>query len=473
MESTKIRVDQETTTHPPGTTAEETLDDSARDTGAAPPKRNGREQRNPGIWSVSYRALTIGLILTVTGTAFEALAVATIMPATAKDLGGFAYYGWAFSAFMLTNLVGVAVAGAEADRQGPLRPFILGAVLFSMGLVVGGLAPVMPVVIVGRAVQGFGGGILGSIAYVAIGRGYPEQAKPQMLAVLSTAWVVPGLISPAIAGLVAQYIGWRWVFLGLVPLPLIAMALTLPTLRRLDCIATTARDWKRVWAALQLAGGVALLITGVGLHAPLLAVPLALLVAVLGWQALRRLVPAGTMRAAPGLPAIVATSCLLNLAFFGVDAFVPLALTSTLGQTLAFAGIALTTATVGWTTGAWTQAHFARDGDRRRLVTLGLLLVALGTIGTAATLDPRVGPWVALASWGIAGLGMEMSFSTISLAALEASPKGQMGDATASVQLANMLGTALSTGSGGVLIAYVTSIARPVGTGIAIQDLLM
>ena len=171
----------------------------------------------PGIWSSTHRSLTIGLILTVSGAAFEALAVATTLPATIKDLGGLALYGWAFSAFMLANLIGITVAGAEADRQGPARPFIAGIATFVLGLLVVGLAPSMLVFILGRAVQGFGAGVISSVAYIGIGRGYPEAAKPRMLAVLSSAWVVPGLIGPALAGLISDFAGWRWVFLGLVP----------------------------------------------------------------------------------------------------------------------------------------------------------------------------------------------------------------------------------------------------------------
>src|SRR5215210_955688 len=100
-----------------------------------------------GIWSRSNRSLTIGLIMTVVGVAFEALAVATTLPATTRDLGGLALYGWAFSAFMLTNLIGITIAGAEADRQGPARPFIAGIATFVLGLIVVGLAPSMAIVI--------------------------------------------------------------------------------------------------------------------------------------------------------------------------------------------------------------------------------------------------------------------------------------------------------------------------------------
>jgi MFS family permease len=80
---------------------------------------------------------------------------------------------------------------------------LAGLALFAVGLVVGGTAPNMPVLVAGRAVQGLGAGVVPAVAYVAISRCYPEECRPRMFAVLSTAWVVPGLIGPAVAALVA------------------------------------------------------------------------------------------------------------------------------------------------------------------------------------------------------------------------------------------------------------------------------
>jgi MFS family permease len=407
----------------------------------------------PGIWSGTHRSLTIGLILTVSGAAFEALAVATTLPATIKDLGGLALYGWAFSAFMLANLIGITVAGAEADRQGPARPFIAGIATFVLGLIVVGLAPSMAIVILGRAVQGFGAGVISSVAYIGIGRGYPEEAKPRMLAVLSSAWVVPGLIGPALAGLISDIAGWRWVFLGLVPFLIIGAILTLPSLRRLSSGHAAARDWSAYIAALRLSVGAGLALAGLGQSArPIIALALIVAGAALGLPALLRLLPAGTLRAAPGLPAAIAAHGLLNLAFFGVDAFVPLALISIRGQIASVAGIALTTATIGWTTGAWVQAHLAAVRSRRGLEMTGLALIALGIVGVIATLALDVPALLAALAWSVAGLGMGLAFSTNSLVVLEAAQPGQEGTAASALQLANVLGVAVGAGVGGVII---------------------
>src|SRR5262249_5521946 len=82
-----------------------------------------------GLWSAQHRALPAGLVLTITFIASEALAVVTIMPVVAHDLGGLGLYGWVFSAFMLGSVLGIVAAGRQADRHGPGRPFLGGLAL--------------------------------------------------------------------------------------------------------------------------------------------------------------------------------------------------------------------------------------------------------------------------------------------------------------------------------------------------------
>jgi MFS family permease len=173
----------------------------------------------------------------------------------------------------------------------------------------------------------------------------------------------------------------------------------------------------------------------------------------------------------------VATHGLLNMAFFGVDAFIPLALTEVRGQTVAAAGLPLTAATLTWTTGAWIQAHFAKSHSRRSTTVVGLLIIVLGIVLSIAVLSPAVPALLASVAWGVAGLGIGLAFSTISLVVLETAPAGQEGSASSAMQLANMLGVALGTGIGGVIIGDAGGSAAGAGgaaqAGIFIQSLLM
>jgi MFS family permease len=293
-----------------------------------------------------------------------------------------------------------------------------------------------------------------------------------MLAVLSSAWVVPGLIGPALAGVISDIAGWRWVFLGLVPFLLVGAVLTLPSLRQLSGGHAAPRDWSTYLAALRLSVGAGLALAGLGQAAqPIIALVLIVAGVALGLPALLRLVPKGTLLAAPGLPAAIAAHALLNLAFFGVDAFVPLGLISIRGQIASVAGIALTTATIGWTSGAWVQAHLAARRSRRGVEITGLGLIALGIVGVAATLALAVPALLAAVAWGVAGLGMGLAFSTNSLVVLEAAQPGQEGTAAAALQLGNVLGVAIGAGIGGVIIGSAgPTVALP---NILIQDTIM
>ena len=155
------------------------------------------------------------------------------MPTITEDLHGDTLYGAAFAAFMLANLVGIVVAGEQADRRGPVASFLVGVVGFGAGLLVAGLAPSMPVLILGRVLQGAGAGGLAATSYVAIGRGFAPERQPKLFALLSAGWVLPSLVAPAAAGVVSDHWGWRWVFLGLLPLVAVLMVLALPALVRL------------------------------------------------------------------------------------------------------------------------------------------------------------------------------------------------------------------------------------------------
>jgi len=415
------------------------------------------EGREPGLFAPQRRALTTGLVLSITFVASEALAVVTVMPVAAHDLGGLRLYGWVFSGFMLGSVIGIVLAGREADRRGPAVPFVAGLVLFGSGLAVAGLAPAMGVLVAGRVLQGLGAGAVPSVAYAAIGRSLPGPLRARMMAVLSTAWVLPGLAGPALAAEVARAFGWRWVFLGLLPVVAVAGSIAVPALIRLGPPGTAGAGEHRLIDALRTAGGAALLLAGLTLAAGsgqiLAGCALILAGAAAGLPALRRLLPPGTLAARPGLPATILTRGLLTFTFFGADAYVTLAVTAIRHRSPAFAGIAVTGATVSWTTGAWVQARLNDKWEGRRLVRTGLVIVLAGIGGMALALRPAIPAEAALAAWTVAGLGMGLAYAPISLMMLRKAPPGQEGRSSASLNLADVLGTAIGIGVGGAAVA--------------------
>jgi MFS family permease len=412
--------------------------------------------------------LTAGLVLAVVAVAFEGLAVTTVMPTVVRDLGGLADYGWAFSAFMLANIVGITVAGRRTDRVGPGAPFAAGAVIFAVGLCLAGLAPTMRALIGARTVQGAGGGALSSVIYAGVARAYPEDRRPRMLAMLSTAWVVPGLVGPAVAGVVADHASWRLVFFGLVPIIALAVALTLPALATLAPAGTPDAGGTSPRFALLLSGGLVLSLLGLQQR----ELPIALLLLVGGIAiarpGFRQLMPAGTLASAPGLPAAIAAMGLVSIAFLGTETFFPLLVTEVHHRSSTLAGLALSAATFTWTAGSWVQARLAPDRSRRGLVAAGALVLAVGLAGLVLPLVDATPLWAGVVAWALAGLGMGIAHATISLVVLAAAAAGREGAAAASMQLASVLGVALGAGAGGAAIAIATARGWGPRTGFGI-----
>ena len=432
-------------------------------------------RRDPAdsLWRADRRALTLGLVLTITLVGFEALAISTVMPIVADELGGLELYGWVFTAFMLGSLIGIVMVGSAIDRGGLVAPFAAGLGLFGIGLLAGGLAPAMWFLVIARFIQGLGAGTIQPIAYVAIGRSLPDALRPRMFATLSTAWILPGVVGPAIAGFIGEAVGWRLVFLGLLPLIAVSGAVTLRALRAvvvpagIDEHTAAVASRARLPLAVAVALGAGLLTLGLTSGQPLLAAPLAIVGIVVGVGALRRLTPPGTLVAKPVLPAAILLRGILTCAFFSVDAFVALMIVDWRGQSATAAGLALTAATISWTAGAWTQARGAHRWPTHRFVRAGFAVVSLGLAGMLLTLIPEV-PWeFSIVAFAVAGFGMGLGYSPLALITLrEASPETQ-GAATSSLSLTDSLGTALGTGFTGAMVAASVRATGNAEAGLA------
>lgn len=413
-----------------------------------------------GVWSPGRRRLTAALVLTITLVAFESLAIATVMPVVSDDLGGLGLYGWVFSGFFLGSLLGIVLAGRAADRRGTRLPFVTGLALFTVGLVVGGAAQSMGMLVAGRIAQGMGAGVIPAVAYATVARSYPPDLRPRVFAVFSTAWVVPGLVGPAAASAIEHATSWRVVFLALLPLVALAAFLAVPVLsdRIADGRAEPGPDPAepesddRRRDAVILVAGVALVLGGLGAHQPALAVALVVIGALPAAWAFVRLVPEGTVSLHPGLPAAVAARGILTFAFFGTDAYVSLAVTDAHDADTWVAGLALTGATLAWTTGAWVQQRLVVQHGPRWLVRRGLVIIAVGIAGMIVGLG-SVPVGVIVGAWTVAGLGMGLSYAPISVTVLGTAAPGQEGKASASLQLTDVLGVALGTGLAGVFVA--------------------
>lgn len=406
----------------------------------------------PSILSPAYRATTIGMVALVSLHGFEALAVAAAMPTVAHDLDGLRLYALAFGGTLATSVIGMTLSGRWSDQQGPARPLWMGLACFIAGLLVAGFAQQMPVLVLGRLMQGLGAGAISVALYVLVGRSFPEPMRPRVFAAFSAGWVVPSLIGPSISGLIVQHLGWRWVFL-IVPLLAIPAALLLrPALRQVGVVAAGSTGRNVVpWAVGASLGALTLYIGGQqkGWLAPALLVPALAVLALCSWK----LLPTGTLTLRRGLPSVIALRGIAASAFFGCEAFLPLLLQRERGLTPLLAGVALSLGALGWFAGSWLQGHQQRGWSRRQLLQSGALLMCVGIVATSLAIQPGMPLWSAMVGWVLTGLGMGLIYPSLSVLTLSLSAPAHQGANTSALQLSEALGVATTLAVSGSLFA--------------------
>ncbi|HEV7648624.1 MAG TPA: MFS transporter [Actinophytocola sp.] len=413
------------------------------------------------LWGGAYRATTIGITMLVTIAAFEHLGVSTAMPSIVSDLHGEALYSWPFTAFLAASVMATVLSGRVSDRLGPVPALFAGPALFLAGLVIAGFASGMPMLLAGRVLQGLGLGTQTVAIYVLVALVYPPVRRPAVFGLLAAAWVIPSLVGPTAAGLITEHAGWRWVFLGIAPFAVAGVILLLPAIRSLPEADPTPSAVRRGVgpAAVATAFGISAL-SWAAQHpsAGTLWLGLAGLAALV--PGLRVLLPRGTFTARPGLPATVLARGVLAGAFFGVEAYVPLVLTSVHGFSPALAGVPLTVGACGWAAAShWQGRHVGIP--RPVLVRVGLTTLAIGLAGTALAGPHWSTGWLLLPFWLIAGASMGLAYPSISVLGLDYAAPRDRGFVSSALQVADMTMSATMVGAGGVMLATLASTADP------------
>ncbi|TXC66746.1 MFS transporter [Piscinibacter aquaticus] len=360
-------------------------------------------------------------------------------------------------------------SGATGAARGLLRPRALA--VFSVGLLVAGLANGMVAIAAGRVLQGLGSGMLGVALYVGVGQIVPKPLHPRLFALFAAAWVVPGPVGPPIAALLVEWFGWRSVFLVVALIVPVAAALLLPSLRVSPEKQAPPRTHSAlVWAALAAAG--ALLLNAAGSAASLAGtLAMGAAGALVALMAARPLLPRGSLAAAPGLPSVIALRGLLAAGFGTAEAFVPLYLNRAHDWSLAQAGVALSVGAVCWSAGSAVQARLKAERTRQRGLSAGLALVAAGTaIVTLPALLP-VPAAVLVAGWAVAGFGIGLSFPMLSVLTLQLSPAEEQGRNASALQLADALTSSAALALAGALFAHGGGFVAVMAVAVALPSL--
>ena len=428
-----------------------------------------------GIFHRSYLLVTLGACALVFLAAFESLAVTTIMPLVSRELDGAGLYALAFAGPLATGVIGMVAAGSWSDRKGPVGPLLAAVGMFVLGLLIAGTAGTMPVLVSGRLVQGLGGGGLTVALYVVIARVYPPVLHPKIFAAFSAAWVIPSLVGPFAAGVVAQLAGWQWVFLGVVGLVVPALLLTAPALRGLRGTPGAATGEPAAVepaaggsrppggpAKLALAALAALAVLGLNLSAgvPGAGGVLAGAAVAVALLAVRPLMPRGTLTARRGLPSVILTRGLASAAFFGAEVYLPYLLVERYAFAPTFAGLTLTGGAIAWAAASAVQGRLGTRLEHRKAVRIGSALV-LGAVVLALVTTVLAWPAVvAIAGWIFAGGGMGLMYPRLSVMTLALSTKDTEGFNSSAMSISDSLGGALAlAGTGIVFAAFSTTTA--------------
>ena len=423
--------------------------------------------RGDGPLSRTYLEVTLAVLALVTIVAFESMAVSTAMPTVARELDAVRSYGFAFSVMLTAQLLGIVLAGVWSDRSGPLPGAVTGQALLAGGSALCGCATTFPMFLVGRALSGLGGGLLVVMLYVIAGRVYPEAIRPRLFTLVSAAWVLPSLLGAPISAFLTTHLSWRWVFWGVVPPVLLTMAALAHARRRVDHSSLTAsvgtRDHRAhvraAWAGVGIAAAAGAVqygthelrlewsaktgVAAVGVVGVVLVAPL--------------LVPAGTWLMRRGLPSVMLARALFTAAFYAGVTYVPLFLVGQRGLSLQTAGLSLALGAIGWAGGAWYQGHDTLHLPRHRLVEVGGALLTAGLLVLSAVAWLELPWWLTPVGLVLTGVAMGLGVTTTTVLALELSPVEEHGEASSSLQLADVLGSVL-----GIAAATAVFAARHV-----------
>lgn len=426
----------------------------------------------------AHLPLAVGAVALETLGAFENRAVGTTLPTMVRHFHAVGSFGLANAAPMVTYLVLLAVAGGWADRRGPGPVLRTGVLVFvSAQLLVGG-AVGMPMVVLGRLLSGVAEGLLDVSLLVLVARALPAELRPRIFALFSAMWILPSVLGPPVAGAVTQYASWRWVFLGAVVLVVPTWLALRPALRDAAEAEPAEPRQEQVRAtALWSAGAAAAVLALTLLADHLWALPLTVAAAAALAVCAARLLPTGTFRAARGIPAVILLRAVLGASFAATGGYLPLLLTVVRGFGATTAGVSLSITGVSWAFGSWLQGR-DRSRGRVRLLRWGFTALTAGLAGTTLLAVTALPAGLGLACWALAGTGMGLSASTLSVLTMNLSPDNAQGRNASAVQAASSLsiatayavgGTALAAGSAGpaVFLAILAGATAVAAFGLA------
>jgi EmrB/QacA subfamily drug resistance transporter len=405
------------------------------------------------------RMLTVvGLVASLGMGALEATVVSTAMPTVIGELHGIEHYAWVTTAYLLASTVVVPIVGKLADIYGRKPLILFGIALFLAGSTASGVCQSMTQLILFRALQGLGAGVMQPMALTIVGDIFDLEERARMQGVFGAVWGVSGLIGPLLGGFIVKYLSWRWVFYINLPFGLLAAALISTQLW--ESVEKKPRKLDVLGAITCSAAVVALLLAAEGRlpRLPLSIAAIALVAAFL-WierRAEEPMLPLALFRR-PVMAISSLAGAIIGGAMIATLTFVPLFVRGVMhGDELA-AGWAITPMVIGWPIASALGGRALPKIGFRPLVRAGLGLTALGGIALwFFSREPSI--WAFRGTTALFGVGMGLANTALLIAVQTSVSWEQRGIATASTMFFRTIGGTLAVGvMGGVLRAALLS----------------
>lgn len=405
----------------------------------------------------SRRPLVIVSIMLATFmVAIEATIVATAMPRIVGELGGFTYYSWVFSAFLLAQSTTTVIYGKLSDIFGR-KPILIGGILvFLVGSTLAGFAWSMASLIAFRLLQGLGAGAIQPVTMTVVGDLYKLEERAKIQGILASVWAVSAVIGPLAGGIIVDTVSWAWIFWINLPigiLTIIGFGFFLheqitPREAKIDYLGTILFSISIVSllviltetdAGFAALGSLALLFFAAG--------------ALFIWQ--ERRAPEPIISIELWGKRLIATSnavtLLAGMALIGLTTILPIYVQGVLGRSSLVAGFTLTMLIVGWPLAVMLSARLFRAFGIRRTLRAGSFMFPFGA-AFLLFLTPESSPIVAGIGSFLMGFGMGLISLTCVVLVQDSVEWAMRGSATASIIFSRSLGNTLgATALGAVL----------------------
>lgn len=410
-------------------------------------------------------AIIGGVLLSMLLAALDQTIVAPALPTIAHALGHAEYLPWIVTGYLLTATAMAPLYGKISDVYGR-RPVIYAAILiFLLGSLVSALAPNMLVLVVGRAIQGAGGGGLFALAQTVIGDLVPPRERARYAAWISGTWAVASVAGPLLGGVFAEHLHWSLIFWINLPIGFLAMAIINNPLKKLP-IAGKHHRIDALGAVLLVVATALLLLTlnwGGSAYPWFSREILGLLACSATFWALFAL---RLLRAAEPLISLEVLSnrivlagalslFLLQAANIGASVFLPVYLQSVIGLSVSESGTAMLGLLLGTVAGAtFSGRMIPRFVHYKRIAMFGLAL-AIVCVGLLSAIAGHASLIEVEILTALIGLGSGTTFPVCTVSVQNAVDRAHLGVATGVLTFLRSLGGALGVAMlGAVALGY-------------------